>query len=84
MESNVPSFFEHNMSFFMLFRCAMYSNLYVSVRREGLKCVNFSSFCKFEIKKLIFLSVFIIKILISDLTINIRSTVLKNCVFRSM
>ena len=32
----------------------------------------------------IFLSVFITKIIISDLTINIRSTVLKNGVFRSV
>ena len=35
-------------------------------------------------KKIIFLSVFIIKIIILDLTINIRSTAMKKGVFRSV
>ena len=68
----------------MLFRCAMYSNQYVSARRAGLKCTNFSSFCKFKKKKLIFLSVFSTIIIKSDLTIDIRSIVLKKGVFQSM
>ena len=49
-----------------------------------MKCVNFSSFVNLNKKKLIFLSVFTTIIIISDLTINIRSTVLKEGVFQSV
>ena len=42
---------------------------------------QFFEFLKNLNKKLIFLSVFITLIIISDLTITIRSTVLKKCVF---
>ena len=42
---------------------------------------QFFEFFKFLNKKLIFLSVFITLIIISDLTISIRSTVLKKVLF---
>ena len=45
---------------------------------------QFLEFLKILNKKLIFLSVFITIIIISDLTINIRSTVLKKGVFQSV
>ena len=41
----------------------------------------FLVFVNFKLKKLIFLSVFITIIIISDLTINIRSTVMKKDFF---
>ena len=43
-----------------------------------------SKFCEFQIKKKIFWSVFDAIIIISDLTINIRSTGVKNGAFQSV
>ena len=51
---------------------------------QALNASIFSSFCKFQIKKLIFLSVGIKIIIISGLTINIKSTVLKIGVFQTV
>ena len=68
----------------MLFHCAIYSNAWVSVRRTGNRMRHFFEILQNLNKKLIFLSVYITIIIISDLTINIRSTVLKRGVFRSV
>ena len=65
----------------MLFRCDMHSKLIGFSPRGRLKMRQFFEFLSILNKKLIFLSVFITIILISDLTINIRSTVLKRVFF---
>ena len=52
--------------------------------KDRPKILQFFEFLKILNKKLIILSVFIIIIIILDLTINIRSTAMKKGIFRSV
>ena len=46
-ESNVPSFFEHNMRYLCYSAALCIPIDRFQSERAGQKCVNFSSFCKF-------------------------------------
>ena len=72
--------FEHNMRF-SCYSTALLFNLIGFGPKKRPKMRQFFEFLYILNKKLIFLSVFIAIIIISDLTINIRSTFLKKVCF---
>ena len=69
------------MSFFYVISLRYAYKLTGFIPKGRLKMRQFFEFLLILNKKLIFLSVFITIIIISDLTINIRSTVLKRVFF---
>ena len=82
-ESNVLSFFEHNMRF-LCYSAALCIQINRFQSEGHVKNVSTFEFLSILNKKIIFLSVFITIIILLGLTINIRSTVLKKGVFRSV
>ena len=85
MEYSVLSFFEHNMMLFYVIPL-LYVLKLIGFSPKGRPKMRqfFFTFCTFEIYKLIFLSVVTKIFIMSDLTINIRSSVLKRGVFLSV